>query len=237
VGQPHDLWRARGVLSRDCEYNPKERGDFTTRDDPGVSTIEKCEGRVQDWEALAESARKDLQGFWAERASELFWFKKWDKVLDDSKKPFFKWFDRRKGQHRLQLYRCSPANLPQEQTGPDLGSRGRQKRPHLFVLLLNREVCRMANIIKAMGVEKGDRVTIYMGRIPEIVFAMLACAKIGAIHSVVFGGFSVDALHERISDSESKLIITCDGSCRTANWSNSSASWTNPCATARPLKT
>jgi acetyl-CoA synthetase len=70
----------------------------------------------------------------------------------------------------------------------------------------------MANIIKAMGVVKGDRVTIYMGRVPEIVFAMLACAKIGAIHSVVFGGFSVDALQGRIVDSESKLVITCDGS-------------------------
>ena len=77
---------------------------------------------------------------------------------------------------------------------------------------LNREVSRMANIIKAMGVTKGERVTIYMGRVPEIVFAMLACAKIGAIHSVVFGGFSVDALQGRIADSESKLVITCDGS-------------------------
>ncbi len=69
----------------------------------------------------------------------------------------------------------------------------------------------MANIIKSMGVGKGDRVTIYMGRVPEAVFAMLACAKIGAVHSVVFGGFSVDALRERIADSESKLLITCDG--------------------------
>jgi len=77
---------------------------------------------------------------------------------------------------------------------------------------MNREVSRMANIIKAMGITKGDRVTIYMGRVPEIVFAMLACAKIGAIHSVVFGGFSVDSLQGRIEDSKSKLVITCDGS-------------------------
>ena len=77
---------------------------------------------------------------------------------------------------------------------------------------MNREVSRMANIIKSMGVQKGERVTIYMGRVPEIVFAMLACAKIGAIHSVVFGGFSVDSLQGRVDDSESKLIITCDGS-------------------------
>jgi acetyl-CoA synthetase len=77
---------------------------------------------------------------------------------------------------------------------------------------MNREVSHMANIIKAMGIKKGDRVTIYMGRIPEIIFSMLACAKIGAIHSVVFGGFSVDALQGRIDDSQSKLVITCDGS-------------------------
>ena len=77
---------------------------------------------------------------------------------------------------------------------------------------MNREVSRMANIIKSMGIQKGERVTIYMGRVPEIVFAMLACAKIGAIHSVVFGGFSVDSLQGRIDDSQSKLVITCDGS-------------------------
>jgi acetyl-CoA synthetase len=77
---------------------------------------------------------------------------------------------------------------------------------------MNREVSRMANIIKSMGVQKGERVTIYMGRVPEIIFAMMACAKIGAIHSVVFGGFSVDSLQGRVEDSESKLIITCDGS-------------------------
>jgi acetyl-CoA synthetase len=76
---------------------------------------------------------------------------------------------------------------------------------------MNREVSRMASIIHSMGVRKGDRVTIYMGRVPEIIFAMLACAKVGAIHSVVFGGFSTDALQGRIEDSESKLVITCDG--------------------------
>ncbi|MFN3491731.1 MAG: acetate--CoA ligase, partial [Anaerolineales bacterium] len=88
---------------------------------------------------------------------------------------------------------------------------GKEHRSYSYHAL-NREVTRMANIIKSMGVKKGDRVTIYMGRVPEIVFAMLACAKIGAIHSVVFGGFSVDSLAGRIEDSKSKLVITCDGS-------------------------
>ena len=88
---------------------------------------------------------------------------------------------------------------------------GKEERTFSY-FSLNREVNRFANIIKAMGVTKGDRVTIYLPRIPEIVFAMLACAKIGAIHSVVFAGFSIDALHGRIEDSESKLVITADGS-------------------------
>ena len=76
---------------------------------------------------------------------------------------------------------------------------------------LNREVNQFANVLKAMGVRKGDRVTIYLPRVPEIVIAMLACAKIGAIHSVVYGGFSVDALQGRIEDSESRVCITADG--------------------------
>jgi acetyl-CoA synthetase len=77
---------------------------------------------------------------------------------------------------------------------------------------LNYEVCKFASVLRSMGIRKGDRVTIYMGRIPELMIAMLACAKVGAIHSVVYGGFSTEALHDRIEDSESKLLITCDGS-------------------------
>ena len=72
-------------------------------------------------------------------------------------------------------------------------------------------MCKFANVLRSMGVKKGDRVTIYMGRVPELPIAMLACAKIGAVHSVVYGGFSVEALHGRIEDSQSKVVITCDG--------------------------
>ena len=73
------------------------------------------------------------------------------------------------------------------------------------------EVCKFANVLKSINVKKGDRVTIYMGRVPEIIIAMLACARIGAVHSVVYGGFSTEALFERIEDSQSKVVITCDG--------------------------
>jgi acetyl-CoA synthetase len=167
---------------------------------------------VKNWEEIAEKARKDLPGFWAERAEELEWFQKWDQVLDDSKKPFYKWFV---GGKVNIVHNCIDRHLKGYRknklafiwTSED----GKEERTFSY-FSLNREVNRMANVIKSMGIQKGDRVTIYMGRIPEIVFAMLACAKVGAIHSVVFGGFSVDALQGRIEDSQSKLVITADGS-------------------------
>ncbi|MCE7858952.1 MAG: acetate--CoA ligase [Chloroflexi bacterium CFX2] len=170
-----------------------------------------AQARVKDWEAMAEKADKDLEGFWAAEASELEWYKKWDKVLDDSKKPFFKWFTGAKVNivhnaidRHLKTYRKNKLALIWESED------GKEHLTYSY-FAMNREVSRMANIIKAMGVRRGDRVTIYMGRIPEIVFAMLACAKIGAVHSVVFGGFSAEALHGRIEDSQSKLVITQDG--------------------------
>ena len=170
-----------------------------------------AQARVKDWDALAEKADKDLEGFWAAEASELEWYKKWDKVLDDSKKPFFQWFTGAKVNivhncidRHLKTYRKNKIALIWESED------GHDHRTFSY-FAMNREVTRFANIIKAMGVRKGDRVTIYMGRIPEIAFAMLACAKIGAVHSVVFGGFSADALQGRIEDSQSKLVITQDG--------------------------
>ncbi|MFN8401040.1 MAG: acetate--CoA ligase [Anaerolineales bacterium] len=170
------------------------------------------QARLKDWDALAEKAEKDLEGFWAAEASELEWYKKWDKVLDDSKAPFYKWFVGARTNivhnavdRHLKTHRKNQLALIWESED------GKQERTFSY-FAMNREVSRMANIIKAMGIVKGDRVTIYMGRVPEIVFAMLACAKIGAIHSVVFGGFSVDSLQGRIEDSKSKLVITCDGS-------------------------
>ena len=113
-------------------------------------------------------------------------------MLDDSNKPFFKWFVGAKTNivhnaidRHLKTYRKNKLALIWESED------GKLHQTYSYYAM-NREVSRMANIIKAMGVNKGDRVTIYMGRVPEIVFAMLACAKIGAIHSVVFGGFSVE---------------------------------------------
>jgi len=166
--------------------------------------------RVKDWNALARKADEDLEGFWAAEASELEWYRKWDKVLDDSKKPFFRWFAG--AQTNIVHNALDRHQRTWRKNKLALVWVGENGEVHTYsYFALNRDVCRFANVLKAMGVKKGDRVTIYMPRIPEIVIAMLATAKLGAIHSVVYGGFSVEALQGRIEDSESKVVVTADG--------------------------
>jgi acetyl-CoA synthetase len=162
------------------------------------------------WESKLKLSQNDIPGFWAERASELEWYTPWTKVLDDSNKPFYKWFVEGKvnivhnclDRYAMTWRRNKLALIWEGETG--------EQRAYSYHSL-NREVCKFASVIKAMGITKGDRVTIYLPRIPEIIIAMLACAKIGAIHSVVYGGFSVESLHGRILDSHSKIAITADG--------------------------
>ncbi|MFZ6031769.1 MAG: acetate--CoA ligase [Melioribacter sp.] len=165
---------------------------------------------VKNWDELNERAVKDYEGFWEEMAKELHWFEKWQKVLDDSDKPFYKWFT---GAKTNIVYNCLDRHVKTFRRNKLAliweGEDGQLRTMSYFAL--HREVCKFANVLKSMGVEKGDRVTIYMGRIPEIVIAMLAAARIGAIHSVVYGGFSVESLAERIEDSNSKVLITADG--------------------------
>jgi acetyl-CoA synthetase len=165
---------------------------------------------IQSWDTKAKQAEQDLTGFWAERAQELEWYQPWNQVLDDSNKPFYKWFTGGKVNivhncldRHVKTWRKNKLALIWE------GEPGDQRSFSYHAL--NREVCKFASVIRAMGITKGDRVTIYLPRIPEIVIAMLACAKIGAIHSVVYGGFSVESLHGRILDSHSKIAITADG--------------------------
>lgn len=159
---------------------------------------------------LYNFAEKDYEGFWSKEAEELHWFQKWNKVLDDSKKPFFKWFT--EGKTNI-CYNCLDVHLDSARRNKLAliweGEDGEFKSFSYFAL--HRDVNKFANVLKSLGVHKGDRVTIYMGRVPELAIAMLACSRIGAVHSVVYGGFSVEALHERIDDSESKVLITCDG--------------------------
>ncbi|MBU1098194.1 MAG: acetate--CoA ligase [Bacteroidetes bacterium] len=175
---------------------------------PSDSVIQKA--HIKNWEELAKKASENYTGFWEERAKELHWFKTWDKVLDDSDKPFYKWFA---GAKTNISYNCLDTHIQTARRNKLAliweGENGDFEAMSYY--RLHKETCKFANILKSMGVVKGDRVTIYMGRIPEIMIAMLACARIGAIHSVVYGGFSVEALHERIEDSQSKLLIVADG--------------------------
>ena len=165
---------------------------------------------VPDYDTWYKQSIDDPEGFWADRANELEWYKKWDKVLDDSNAPFYKWFVGGKtnivhnaiDRHLTNSHRNKLALIWEGEPG--------DRRTYSYHAL-DREVSKMANILKSMGVEKGDIVTIYMPRVPEQVFAMLACAKIGAAHSVVYGGFSVEALASRIEDAKSRVLITADG--------------------------
>ncbi len=161
-------------------------------------------------EQLYKSADEDYEGFWAREAKNLKWFKKWTQVLDDSNKPFFKWFT---GGKTNICYNCLDVHLnsPRRNKLAFIWEGEKGEFRSLSYFALHRDVKKFANVLKSLGVKKGDRVTIYMGRIPEIVIAMLASARIGAVHSVVYGGFSVEALHERIEDSQSKVLITADG--------------------------
>jgi acetyl-CoA synthetase len=166
--------------------------------------------RVKDWDAMARKALEDPDGFWAAEAQELEWTKRWDKVVDASNAPFFKWFAGGKTNivqscldRHQKTWRKNKLALVW------VGERNEVRTYSYFAL--HRDVCQFANVLRSLGVKRGDRVTIYMPRIPEIVIAMLATAKIGAVHSVVYGGFSVDALQGRIDDSDSKVVITADG--------------------------
>ena len=182
--------------------------DHKTIYPPSAEVVARA--RIKDWDALSRFAAEHPEQFWAERAGELEWFEKWDAVLDDSNKPFFKWFVGGKfnivhnalDRHMHTWRRNKVAYIWQ---GEDFSER------QISYADLNREVCKFANVLRSLGVKKGDRVTIYMGRVIELPVAMLACAKIGAVHSVVYGGFSVQALAGRILDSQSKVLVTCDG--------------------------
>jgi acetyl-CoA synthetase len=171
--------------------------------------IVKSSGK-KSWEEIRKYANENLEEFWAKEAKELHWFKKWNTVLDDSKKPFYKWFT---GGKTNIAYNCLDVHLKNHRKNKVAliweGEKGDYRSYSYFAL--HREVSRFANVLKSLGIKKGDRVTLYMGRIPELAIGMLACARIGAVHSVVYGGFSVEALHERLEDSHSKVLITADG--------------------------
>jgi len=173
----------------------------------------KQRANVPEYDSLYKFSIENRETFWAQQAEKLHWFRKWDKVLDDTNPPFYKWFAGGKtnvvynaiDRHQATETRNKLALIWEGEPG-DLRT--------FSYHALNREVCQFANVLKSMGVKKGDVVTIYMPQIPEQIFAMLACAKIGAAHSVVYGGFSHEALADRINDANSRVVITADGGYR-----------------------
>jgi len=188
--------------------NNKNNGNFYL---PGKDVVKNA--NVREYDSLYKKSIEDREGFWGTEARNLEWFRKWDKVLDDSNKPFYKWFVGGKINivhnaidRHLKTWRRNKLALIWEGEPGDLRT--------FSYHALNREVSKFANVLKSMGVHKGDIVTIYMPQIPELAIAMLACAKIGAAHSVVYGGFSVEALAERIEDADSRVLITADGGWR-----------------------
>jgi acetyl-CoA synthetase len=166
---------------------------------------------LDEYKKIYQRSVDDPEGFWGEMAEQLDWFKKWDKVLvEDFKEAKHEWFIGGKLNvsyncldRHLKTWRKNKAALIWE------GDIGDYKT--LTYQELHYEVCKFANVLKKHGVKKGDRVSIYLPMIPELPIAMLACARIGAIHSIVFGGFSADALRDRMLDCGSTLLICADG--------------------------
>ena len=168
--------------------------------------------RMEDYKELYQRSLNDPEKFWEELAEQLDWSKKWDKVLEwDFNKPEVKWF----GGGKLNAsYNCLDRHLNTWRSNKvALIWQGEPLEENRFFTYqqLHYHVCKFANVLKKFGVKKGDRVTIYLPMIPELPIAMLACARIGAVHSVVFGGFGSEALRDRINDCGSRILITADG--------------------------
>ena len=169
------------------------------------------QANVFDERVYAEAAR-DPEAFWATFARELEWFEPWKKVLEWNP-PHAKWFV---GGKINASVNCLDRHLrgPRRNKAAIIWEGEPGDRRTLTYYDLHREVCQFANVLKSLGVERGDRIAIYLPLIPELAIAMLACARIGAVHSVVFGGFSAESLRDRINDAKARLLITADGGFR-----------------------
>jgi len=180
---------------------------------PSAQFKEHATLQPKDLAALHKRAAEDYVGFWADlAASEIHWHHPFSVPLDDTDAPNYRWFS---GGRLNVSYNCLDVHLGIAGDKVAIvfeGEPGDVRR--LTYAELHAEVCRFANALKATGINKGDRVIIYMPLIPEAVIAMQACARIGAVHSVVFGGFSANAVKERIEDAGASLVVTADGGWR-----------------------
>ena len=180
---------------------------------PPAGFVERAQVKGMDGlQRLEADARDDPEKFWEQAAGLVHWYKRWDRVLDWDNPPFAKWFV---GGTTNLSYNCVDRHLAQRGSKPALIWEGEPGEVRTLTYAdLHREVSRFANVLTRLGVEQGDRVGIYMPMIPETAIAMFACARIGAVHSVVFGGFSAEAVRERMTDAEAKVIVTADGGYR-----------------------
>jgi len=177
---------------------------------------------VRDTGAYQE-AQRDFEAFWERIAGEfLTWQRRWDTVLEwtppnaETPPPWFRWFA---GGKLNACYNCVDRHLETwRRTKAAIIWEGEEGHEQVLTYQdLHREVQKFANVLKSLGVKKGDRVTLYLPMVPQLPIAMLACARIGAVHSVVFGGFSAESLRDRINDSQSRVLITADGGWRRGN--------------------
>ncbi len=183
---------------------------------PDVGFAKRANVSAETLRELTSRAKSDVEGFWSEIAAKLHWFKLWDKCLEWSP-PYAKWFvggktniafncldriiNNGQGQKTAILWEGEPFN-------------GKPELRRISYDELRSDVCRCAGALLELGIKRGDRVVIYMPMVPEAAVAMLACARIGAVHSVIFGGFSAEAIKDRVNDASAKLIITADGGFR-----------------------
>ena len=180
---------------------------------PSKQTLDQATISSMDaYKALCAEADRDYEGFWGKLARELLiWHKPFTKILDESKAPFYRWFD--DGELNVS-YNCIDRHLTTKGDKTAIIFEADDGTSTVTYRALYHQVCKLANGLKSLGLTKGDRVVIYMPMGVEAVVAMQACARLGIIHSVVFGGFSAKSLVERISDAHARVIITCDGQFR-----------------------
>jgi acetyl-CoA synthetase len=193
-------------MERDTDVLLQEKRVFN----PDEEVIQNA--HIKNWEEEIEKG-KDLEKYWAEKAEQFVWFKKWDKILDESNKPFYKWFVGGKINLAYNAVdRWVDTDKRNQVAILYANERGEERKITYYELY--REVNKFSNALRNLGVEKGDRVSMYLPMCPELLISMLACNKIGAIHSVVYSGLSVGAVVERMNDAKTKILITADGTFR-----------------------
>ncbi len=199
---PQDTTSMESVSHENRKFNPHP--DFAAQAHIGSDAA---------YRELYAKSIADPAAFWAEAAGDLDWFKPWDQVLDESEAPFYQWFT---GARTNLCHNCVDRHL----LGPNRNKaaliwEGEPGDARVLTYQdVHREVCKFANGLKQIGISKGDRVAIYLPMIPELTLAVLACARIGAVHTVIFAGFSADSIRDRVNDCDAKCVITADGGWR-----------------------